>query len=101
MPLSSLELETWFNVTAHFLPKGTLGVKSRLDWAKMSEDKLSILTGKLYLAHVCELSMSYPFTDTINSFQFGTSLYKILNPSVNFFLLTKFVQSSFHNIFYF
>lgn len=89
MPLCSLELETWLNITSHFLPKGTGGgVKSGLDWAKMSEDKLSILTGKLYLAHVCELSMSYPFTDTINSFQFGTSLYKILNPSVNFVLLT-------------
>lgn len=34
----TLHLETWFNVTAHSLPKGTLWVKYTPDWVKVWED---------------------------------------------------------------
>ena len=34
----TFDLETWFKVTAHRLPKGTLWVKYEPDWAKERED---------------------------------------------------------------
>lgn len=36
----SFNLETWFNVTAHSLPKGTMWVKYEPDWGKGREDML-------------------------------------------------------------
>lgn len=34
MTLITFDLETWFKVTAHCLPKNTLGIKYEPDWAK-------------------------------------------------------------------
>ena len=36
----TFDLEIWFKVTAHRLPKGTLWVKYEPDWAKEREDML-------------------------------------------------------------
>lgn len=34
----AIVLETWFKVTAHSFPKGTLYVKYKSDWAKGRDD---------------------------------------------------------------
>lgn len=36
----TLDLKTWFNVTTHPLPKDTLWVKYKPDWAQGKEDML-------------------------------------------------------------
>lgn len=41
---SSLDLETWFNITAYPLPSGTLMVKYEPDWANVPEYACMIQT---------------------------------------------------------